>query len=255
MGGASTWSAWAAVFFLWALGEAACIALGAGLAYLFFPETKANFSKDNTVDEFTRISTTITDAILIVFFFALAWHYERSIRAGGDTPLLAGPGAVPIADGGSGTTTGAQDEPQQQRKWSLQATDAVWSALLTPVRMADTFYSSGAFASFYRPVQVFAAARIGALLIGLIPGVIGGVPSTSVQLAQALYFAAAKQRMDRAMAKPEQASYPADVARYCFCKCIQVYEDARAVDNFRGVEYTGCCTQAVVGPPVLASMP
>lgn len=210
------------------------------------------------VDQFTRVSVTISDALSIALMFVAGAMYKDNVAAKKRARVLA------MSQGdvaqGNGVALLADGSTEQASPGFLRV--CLWAGLAPPLRMGDTFYASGVLGSFYTPLRVFLIARLGALAIGVIPGMLAGVPSLVTQLAQGVYYHRVKRDF-RSWARARDPSggqaaevscsgagreFCADVLGYSFCCCLMARADAREVDEFYRVPMDGCFS--VVDGPV-----
>merc|ERR1711924_289249 len=99
-----------------------------------------------------------------------------------------------------------------------------------------TLYSLNV-APFWRPLQALIAARVAALAIGLLPGVVSGVPSISTQLALGVLFAQYRKALELGQvggAPKGTQAWVMDVFGYAFWAPLLVIEDAEIVDSSLG---------------------
>jgi len=160
------------------------------------------------IDPILRVSTTVADAIRIFFWVALNDRYKA---AGKST-------VVSISSSSGGGRLSEEDhtdyksiddhiinEPSQNsnspsskflptREWINLA---FWSTLAWPLRMGDTFRSTGMYDSYWTPLAAYGVSRVAALAIGAIPGCIGGIPSLTTSLGLGLFYASRREQFER----------------------------------------------------------
>merc|ERR1712048_468573 len=114
--------------------------------------------------------------------------------------------------------------------------------------MGDSLSAAGVV-GFWTPLTAFILARIGALLIGAIPGAPGGSPSITTQLILGAVFAKWRHDFHQKLGKPARGcpGVCKDVLCYASCCCIATAIDAETIDNATGVHMKWC---SLVGEPV-----
>ncbi|CAJ1330163.1 unnamed protein product [Effrenium voratum] len=203
------------------------------------------------VTQSTRVVTTVSDVLVTVVMFAMAWFYQRAVTSkrgtandlGFSRPLLELPGE------------GCSSANSDRHLCCLY----FWASAVTPIRVADNFRAANVL-SFWTPLWVYLLSRVAALAIGLVPGMLGGIPSLSTQLAQGLFFALRRPQLIQSVEEMQSSlgeeshleDRSQDVGRnlvtYSFLCCWMAVADAEVVDSVERLRLEGC--QAVVGRPV-----
>jgi hypothetical protein len=241
------------------------------------------------VSTYVRISTTIGDIIDICLMAMLGVLYQRNITAKrGSVEYIRAAEADPAGEASMTTgfglygrvflqqekanagdlavsdLEGSNSNPNSVGSWGRLA---IWSALATPLRMGDTFYAAGVFRSPWFPLQLYTLARIGALGVGWLPQMYGGVPSLVTQLMQGVVFARVRYKLEqnvrvlRNVNGVGEASDSADsgsqswayhsrnVLGYSCCCCFMAIDDAEVVDSIEKVKMSGIL-DVFVGAPI-----
>jgi hypothetical protein len=111
--------------------------------------------------------------------------------------------------------------------------------------MGDT-YSAVGVANFWAPWSVYVGARIGALIIGAIPGMIGGVPTFSMKVMQSVFYATWRKGLRERLGAPvahSKLAFLKDVALYTFLPWCLIAQEAWEVDRAAGLKISGCSVQ------------
>mmetsp|Transcript_29621 Transcript_29621/g.81064 ORF Transcript_29621/g.81064 Transcript_29621/m.81064 type:complete len:255 (+) Transcript_29621:72-836(+) len=209
--------------------------------------TSSNVTVFNTtlpgVSKATRISTTISDVIEITCLFIVGVYYQQAFTD--KRPRLRTSDTEPFVE--------SKHLPQASMRgtWTQRLPTYLWSALAPYLRMGDSFHAAGVV-NFWVPLAMHLLARIGALLVGAIPGVAGGAPSLLTQLGQGLVYAKWRRDLNQALGVQPSGCPGActDGVCYAFCCCLMAAEDAEAVDAALGVRMTCCSLVDPVGEPI-----
>mmetsp|Transcript_51381 Transcript_51381/g.112085 ORF Transcript_51381/g.112085 Transcript_51381/m.112085 type:complete len:406 (-) Transcript_51381:173-1390(-) len=145
----------------------------------------------------------------------------------------------------------------------------LWSCCCTTIRMGDSLQAvevdagvcpgpSGRLldfvTAFWAPLCVFAASRVVANLIGLVPGMPAGLPTMTVLVFRAIIFAKWRQALfEKLGARGETSSWRRDLMLWIFCSSCAAAQEAREVDRATGVRVGYCFSVEkleVVGQPV-----
>ncbi|CAE7245412.1 unnamed protein product [Symbiodinium sp. CCMP2592] len=115
----------------------------------------------------------------------------------------------------------------------------LYSFILQQVRMGDTYELAGVV-WFWAPTLVFIASRIIANLMGLVPGMIAGLPTTSMFFFQGLFYFRWRRELRRKIAEDaEEDQCFSDFLLYSCCAPCLATQEAVEVDSLTG-EAVGC---------------
>lgn len=139
----------------------------------------------------------------------------------------------------------------------------LWSCCFAKIRMGDSLQAVEVAAhpcprsvtAFWAPLCVYAASRVIANLMGLVPGMPKGLPSMSMFVFQACFFAAWRQALREKLGAPSGGSSSwRDLLLWTCCSHCAAAQEAQEVDRATGVRVGYCFsveTLEVVGEPLL----
>ena len=185
------------------------------------------------IDKGTIHFTYAKDAAEVAILLLVGWIYKRTISS--KRP------AIPLLnDGAEDFRTGAFsccDRP----------CNCGWAFLCQQIRMGDTYEASGV-TSFWAPSAVFIASRIIANLMGLVPGMPGGLPTFSMFFFQAFFYARWRRALRQQLSF--QQNQLGDYCLYSLCAPCLAAQEATEVDSLSRV-YVGCFELQLVGEPLI----
>mmetsp|Transcript_53821 Transcript_53821/g.117773 ORF Transcript_53821/g.117773 Transcript_53821/m.117773 type:complete len:225 (+) Transcript_53821:22-696(+) len=187
------------------------------------------------IDQGTIYFTYAKDLCEVVLLLLFGWFYKRRITS--KRP------ALPMNDGAEDFRTGVFSCCMQER-----GCNCFWAFFMQQVRMGDTFQASGV-TSFWAPTAVFVASRIIANLMGLVPGMPAGLPTTSMFFFQAVFYARWRNALRRELSLPRNDC--GDFCLYSLCAPCLAAQEANEIDRLSGV-YVGCFKIEIVGQPLIA---
>jgi len=206
-----------------------------------FSETyhRENFGPDSGVGitPSMRILTSIEDTLTVLFLLTVGCCY-KSLVTNRRTQL-------PYANLPSGCSLASAPHDFHASCLSCGGNLSIcaWSCLAWSVRMGDTYHAAGV-TNFWTPLAVYVGARIGALIIGTIPGMVGGVPTFSMKIMQAFFFARWRQALRERLGAPAVWSsrvFVKDALLYIFLPFCLIAQEAQTVDRAAGTRVV-CCT-------------
>lgn len=191
----------------------------------------------NGITESMRIFTTVDDTVTLIYLLVLGCFYKH--RVTDQRPLVSSTAALTslcsLATPPHDFRTSCCDCHGGVSVWA-------WSILAWSARMGDTYHTAGV-TNFWAPWAVYAVARIGALIIGAIPGMLGGIPTLSMKIAQSLVYAKWRQALRIRLGSPaSEAStlvYVKDTALYVFLPFCLIAQEALEVDRATDTKIVG----------------
>eukprot|EP00435_Cladocopium_sp_Y103_P040147 s1410_g10.t2 len=161
------------------------------------------------IDQGTIYFTYAKDLCEVVLLLLFGWFYKRRITS--KRP------ALPMNN--------AEDFRAGVFSCTERPCNCLWAFFMQQVRMGDTFEASGV-TSFWAPTAVFVTSRIIANLMGLVPGMPAGLPTTSMFFFQAIFYARWRNALRRELSL--QRNDCGDFCLYSLCApCLAAQELVR----------------------------
>lgn len=189
-----------------------------------------------------RVFTTVVDTMTLLYLFVLGCCYEYRITnkrsSMADAGDLASDSSLAIPPHGFKAPCCHCQGGLSIWAWSIFG----WSS-----RMGDTYHAAGV-TNFWAPLAVHATGRVGALVIGAIPGMVGGVPTLSMKIVECLVFANWRQALRERLGAPAPQLtnwvFAGDVTLYLFLPYCLISQEALEVDRASETKVVGCSLQS-----------